>query len=686
MLALTLLALLSGTPAAPALAAKDTIMVRAEEALARGNPWRAYRLMLPRTRVAATRTPESVWLAARAAAGWGGWAEVKRLLVREQWIDERYDGGPRELLARASLALGDDSLAVGHAERAIRRASTDSMRGVRRVLLARALDRTGRLEDATAAYSAAAKELPDLADWLRLRAATTASDLDSWAAQIAGLTSPLTLRRAPAMLAIAFAGRQQWALSRDAWYLAGDSVEALLAAARIAPTSDLRPRFLSALRVARVDQLPRVLAAFDAGYAPLTAAEQLEAGRAALRAGDAKRAGDGLRRALAADLGDPDDRWRYGTAMLRLGRPAVAESVFKSVVGADALLARTQYDRARALFRLGRGDSAKALLRDLAVRFPVESTTANALALSADLAVDAGNDSTARALWLQLATLQPGSRFTPAARFQAALVAYVAGNTATAATEFDSLGTLPGPERNAATYWAGRAWSTLGDSVRALERWRAVALRAPETYYAGLAGRRLGLVPWAPNGVPKLDVTAGDALTFVRRVRLLEICGMAQEADWEVGAWPTLLVTAQELLDGARALAAVGRTALAARLARRALGAGPIDSVTAYYIIYPVVHADVLGHEAESHRLDPAFSSGLIRQESTFEPEAVSGAGARGLMQVMPEVGRQLSRRLGWPVWDPVLLFQPDVSLELGHYHLANLFDRYSDGVRVLVA
>jgi soluble lytic murein transglycosylase len=385
-------------------------------------------------------------------------------------------------------------------------------------------------------------------------------------------------------------------------------------------------------------------------------------------------------------VGDPDDQWRYGTALFRNGRPTAAESVFDQVQGTNALMARVQYDRARALFRLARNDSAKALLLDLAVRFPTESTTANALALSADLAVDSGDDAGARKLWLQLAALQPNSRFAPAARFEAALVAFVAGDLPAATTEFDSLAAEPGPESNAGLYWAGRAYWAAGDSATATARWRAVAIRSPETYYAGLAGRRLGLVPWAPNGVPSLAVTAPDAVAFVRRVQLLEVCGMMQEANWEVDAWPAQLVTAQELLDGARALAAVGRAALAARLARRALQAGPVDSVSAYYIIYPVVHANVLAHEADAHRLDPSFSSGLIRQESTFDPDAVSGAGARGLMQVMPEVGRQLSRRLKWPLWDPVLLFQPDVSLELGHYHLANLFDRYKEGALVLVA
>jgi soluble lytic murein transglycosylase len=687
VIALALLTLLGGTsPGTPPVVRKDTLLASAEEALARGNPWRAYRLVVPRTRVQRTRTPETVWLAARAAAGWGGWPQVKSLLGRERWLDSKYAGGGRELMARASLALGEDSAAIVHATRAVRKAPNDSTRGVRRVLLARALDRQGRLEEAAEAYAAAAEDLPDLSDWLHLRAATAAPDLDAWAAQLVALKSPTVLKRAPASLAIAFSGRQQWTMARDAWLVAGDSVEALLVESRISKDPVLRPRFLVALRTARTDQLPRVLAAFDATFAPLTPDEELEMARAAVKTGDTKRSLDGYRRAFAAGLGTPNDRLSNASMLLRAGKPRDAAAAFAALEGPEALLARAQYDRARALFRLGQGDSARATLLAIPERFPAESSSANALALMADLTVDAGNDSLARILWLRLATVQPQSRFTPMARFQAALVAYVAGDVVTAAREFDALSAAPGPETNAAYYWAGRSWLASGDTVQATARWRAVVARSPETYYAGLAGRRLGLVPWAPSGSPRLQVTTLHAVAFVRRVQQLETCGMMQEANWEVDAWSTALESADELLDGARALAAVGRAAPAARMARRALAAGPVDSVTAYYIIYPVLHADVLAFQADEHRLDPAFSSGLIRQESTFDPEAVSGAGARGLMQVMPEVGRGLSRRLAWPLWDPVLLFQPDVSLELGHYHLANLFDRYRSGVRVLAA
>ena len=680
LLALTLLT------ATPPAAAKDTLFVQSESALARGNPWRAYRIIVPRTRQPRTRTADHVWLAARAAAAWGGWAQVKGLLAREPWLDRKFDGGGRELLARAALALGDDEQAAVQAERAVRKAPNDSVRGVRRVLLARALDRQGKLDPAAAAYRAAAEDLPAIEDWLRLRAATATDDLSGWGRAIAALRSPVALKRAPSALAIAQAGRSRWALARDAWYVAGDSVEALINAVRAAPAAEYRGRFLTALILGRPDQLPRVIAAFDDGYKPLTPGEQLAVARAASRTGDAARALAGYRVAIAAGLGDDDDRYRYGAALFRAGRATEALTVMAGVGGADALRARAQYDVARAHLRLGRRDSSVALLRDLAARFPAESTSGNALALAADLSVDAGDDSLARELWLQLARIQPANRFAPAARFQAALVAYVRGDLRTAATEFDAIGAVPGPESNAGLYWAGRALQALDDSARAVERWRTLAARAPETYYAGLAGRRLGLVPWAPGGAPRPEVAGEAARAFVRRVRLLEEVGLQQEAGWEVEGFQAALVTADDLLDGARALAAVGRAAPAARLARRALAAGPVDSVTAYYIIYPVVHADVLGHEAEAHGLDPAFSSGLIRQESTFDPEAVSAAGARGLMQVMPAVGRQLSRRLGWPLWDPVLLFQPDVSLELGHYHLGNLFSRYRDPAEVLIA
>ncbi|HEX6630578.1 MAG TPA: lytic transglycosylase domain-containing protein, partial [Gemmatimonadaceae bacterium] len=99
-----------------------------------------------------------------------------------------------------------------------------------------------------------------------------------------------------------------------------------------------------------------------------------------------------------------------------------------------------------------------------------------------------------------------------------------------------------------------------------------------------------------------------------------------------------------------------------------------------YRTIYPVVHRDVLAAEAAEHELDPALVAALIRQESNFQANARSAANARGLMQLLPSVGRGIARAMDFPVWEDALLYEPDVNVRLGTAHLASLMKEY-DGV-----
>ncbi|MGB7212250.1 MAG: hypothetical protein WBC97_06425, partial [Gemmatimonadales bacterium] len=126
-------------------AAPECVIAAARTELTAGSPWRATRLLAPLLKDPSTRTPEAEWLASRAAAGWGGWAEVRSILGQSGWLDSLYDGSGHELLARAALALGDDSVAEAEARRALAPSVDPATRGVRRVLLARALDRLGKL-------------------------------------------------------------------------------------------------------------------------------------------------------------------------------------------------------------------------------------------------------------------------------------------------------------------------------------------------------------------------------------------------------------------------------------------------------------------------------------------------------------------------------------------------------------
>ncbi|HWK88578.1 MAG TPA: lytic transglycosylase domain-containing protein, partial [Longimicrobium sp.] len=94
-------------------------------------------------------------------------------------------------------------------------------------------------------------------------------------------------------------------------------------------------------------------------------------------------------------------------------------------------------------------------------------------------------------------------------------------------------------------------------------------------------------------------------------------------------------------------------------------------------ILYPLPYRGIIEGEARLRGLDPAQVAAMIRQESWFNATAVSGPGARGLMQVMPETGRILAAGAGIRRWDAELLFNPEINVALGTRYLADQMAAY---------
>jgi soluble lytic murein transglycosylase len=92
----------------------------------------------------------------------------------------------------------------------------------------------------------------------------------------------------------------------------------------------------------------------------------------------------------------------------------------------------------------------------------------------------------------------------------------------------------------------------------------------------------------------------------------------------------------------------------------------------AWRTAYPLPYREPLENEALRNRLDPMLVAGLIRQESAFSAEAVSGRNAVGLMQLEPKTGVVLARRLGVK-FSRARLFDPEYNLRLGTVYLADL-------------
>lgn len=678
----------------PRAAADDSILQTAREALRRGRPWQASLLVAPVVEDSTQRTPSAVFLAATAASRWGGWPEVGRLLQGETWLDSLFEGRGRVLLARSALERGDDSLALTHAL-AAPRGRDEEAEGERLFLLATALDRVDSLPGAADTYQLAASALPAVSDWILIRAASVTADSAARAAIYERITLPQARERIGWTEAAALEriGDIEGAARR--YREMGARLTALRL--RLARTVDSTAR-----DSVRHDLLAMVTAGgpsaevrgaivlLDSAFAPLTVEEELLVARAADEAGLAARAATGYPKALSAGLGGQAERYGFANALAKLGRNAEAAAQFKLVRSPSWMVASAAYLRARSLVRDGQAVKGRAELVEIPVKYPKDTTAAaSALFLLGDLASDDRADRLARTYYRRSAVRYPTSRFAAAARFRAAMVELLTGDAAMAAREFDELARRypRSDEAPASVYWAGRAWAIAGDSVKAHARWRKATQGDPVSYYASLAARRLGLPVWVPPQSPDTFMAVPDADSVVARAALLTRLGLATEARWEHERLAkSAEASSERLLAVANALRGQGLASQAIQLARKALAKGAPADARTYRLLYPVVHQDALLAEASEQGLDPSFVAALIRQESMFNPTATSPAGARGLMQVMPQLGGKLAVSLSYPVWDPVLLYQPDVSLQLGSYHLQELAVRYTEPSHVLAA
>ena len=673
----------------------DSTLAEATDALAHGLPWRASQMLRPILRDSVRRTPDALLLAAAAASRWGGWSEVQRLLAGASWTEERGGAAAELLAARAGVELGADSAAAAQARLAISRLSDPRRRAEALVVLGRALDRMVELDSAAAVYDSAAQLVPEVADWLRLRAGAVTADSLRRVARFAPIRLPSALDRVAATEA---AAREKAGdlLGAAAFYQKlGNPIAALRLELAARSGAERRDSVRQALLALVAPKVPAGLvrggiALLDSALTPLTSEQELVIARAAGPAGLPARAVAGFLRAFEARLGTPQDRFDFATALFRLGRYQDAGAGYARVPAHDKLAGAAAYQRARSLLRDGQLEPAKRAFAAVVKRFPKDTAAATpALWLLADLAADDQHDDEARKLYRQLAKRFPDSRFAAAARLQAALITFVAGEAEPAALEFDSLAesSRAGDEARAALYWAARAWDRTNDSLRARSRWTTLVEREPTSYYAGLGERRLGLATWKPPAAPDSFPPVPDVDSALTRAALLERLGMPDEAGWE---YDRIVREADRsvdrLLATANALRAAGYAYQGIRLARRALARGVPADARLYRLLYPVVQTRALIAECAAQGLDPTLVAALIRQESSFNPGATSAVGARGLMQVMPDVGGTVARGLGFFQWDPVLLWQPDVSITIGTVHLADLRRRYTDLTRILAA
>lgn len=229
-----------------------------------------------------------------------------------------------------------------------------------------------------------------------------------------------------------------------------------------------------------------------------------------------------------------------------------------------------------------------------------------------------------------------------------------------------------------AGYWRGRALTAMGRAEEARAAFAAGA-EHQTSFYGQLASEELGM-PMSDELIAGRDPAAWSNALFAGS-SVLRAARLFHEAD-ERNLTEWFLTHLAESSDaaGQRGLVELALSwdepHIALRLAKAAAGQG---------VVVPQGYFPVTDLARLDQTVAPELVLAIARRESEFDPVVVSGAGARGLMQLMPGTAQDMARTLSLPYSPAALLSDPSYNARLGTAYLAELIAEFGHNY-VLVA
>jgi soluble lytic murein transglycosylase len=321
-----------------------------------------------------------------------------------------------------------------------------------------------------------------------------------------------------------------------------------------------------------------------------------------------------------------------------------------------------------------------------------------ALSLLAQAAADEGETAQARTYLARLLQEYPKGAWTDAALWLQGWLARKAGEPTVALAAWGRLlAEVPGSRfRAPVLYWRGRVLEASKRPKEAVQAYRTLLESIlDQPYYRFRAEERLAHLRKkvvGPSDAPVKPLGSADHL-HIKKARELRSLGLPDEATDEyseqVRAHPEdragLAETCRAFLDLQRYDKAVW---LGGRVLRPLFvqenGQPPIREF--WQCLYPLAYFARVRQEATQQALDPYLVTSVMREESAFAPRALSRAGARGLMQLMPETAEQVARRFRVPLASAPPLESPEVNIQLGTMHLAELLRDNGGSVSLALA
>lgn len=331
----------------------------------------------------------------------------------------------------------------------------------------------------------------------------------------------------------------------------------------------------------------------------------------------------------------------------------------------------------------------------LRTTFPHSQWFAEALFSSGNMYLLRKDYPRAVSYYSEMANRFPENTNAAAAHWRAGWWSYRQGQFTQAAQIFeDQIRQYPGAKETvSALYWRARLYEQQDHlPAMAAAHYRTLIAAYSHYFYAQMAKERLvalgdvtpASVPrlnsYAPASIPKLDTTVPEGDPHLVKAHLLVNAGLSEYVPQEIAAVPGS--SSWSGIAEAQIYTSYGETFRAMRVLKHALpyaASAPIKSIPLAYwrILFPEVYWDTIRAESIKNGLDPYLVASLIRQESEFNPGAISHANAFGLMQLLPSVGRQMAREEGLGNIEARQLLDPIMNIRLGTRYLRQTLDKF---------
>jgi soluble lytic murein transglycosylase len=430
-------------------------------------------------------------------------------------------------------------------------------------------------------------------------------------------------------------------------------------------------------------------------------------------------------------------------AVLAAGKPANHDEIDSKL--SEALIQLKQYDEARrlltelagrtgrpdllanALFWLGRlairqGEEARLLQieHQLSDRFPTSPERTKLLFMVGDFYEDRGQTETAIKTYQRLIAEAPSDPSAEDAVWKLGWIAYKARRYGDAIKIFeeDLLRRPAGPLGGQFGYWVGRSAEAMDQPDKAAQAYREVCRRFLRTFYCHQAADRLTRLPSQAVGdsgadrpadpssdpllksnhgaVIGLPTGAADAALIRDRhyAIALELLTLnlkpeaARELESITERYATDKASVLKLADLLYAAADYHHSLRLLRLYfQDVMEKGGDDVPKSFWEqAYPSHFLEWVKRQAPAGTADPYLVAAVSREESGFDPKAVSKVGALGLMQLMPFTGEWVSKRIGLKSFSPDLLLDGAVNVQLGAWYLQHLIEQFNGNVVLAVA